>query len=1240
MKRRWRVLVLVLLPLVALYLLLATRVGLIASYHLARTYLPGELQVERLEGAWLDHLALEGVRYREGDAAYGVERLILDWRPIALFRGALEIRRLEIAALRAELGTPVPKPESDRPAFSGFRFPLAVRVDDLEVSEVAVSRLGEPLVRLERVELVAEGAADVLELERFELRMPQGFLQVAGRLGVAAEAETALELRWVASLERMHRLAGQARITGNWNRLQLDYDLAEPVAGQLQLTLESPLSDLRWHLQARLAEHRLDQLAPDWPAILLGLNLAAEGNRQSLRWRASGRSDAGSQGAPYAFELAGLWQDEGDGWRLRDGGLRLPEVGTRISAAGRGMYGGATELELSWEDLTWPPAPEPVWATPAGTLQWRGEPQRYVAELAGALRVTGVPSLEVALAAEGDLSGFQAPEVTIRGLDGSLTGTGQLQWSPTLQWTLEVAAKALDPGQEWPEWPGRLDAALRHTGVMAEEGLELGLQVWDLTGKLRGYPVTGETDLTLAGERLEVRTLSLDSGAARLRAQGRVAERWDLEWSLAVPELAGLLPQGAGALEAEGKLSGARSTPRMKARLAGRDLALEGLRASRAAADLDLALAGQWSGQLTLDAVRIGEQRLGQVRAGLEGKPTDHRLWLEAEGADLSAALRLQGRWQAPVWSGEVRQADWSYPLLGPWRLRTEQPLLEWRPEGVSLARTCWEQDGSNLCAQVAPGADRALTGTMELQGFSLARLGRYLPPGRALETTLHAEVQWRLPPSLKDGSALAEVKLSPGYFQVFEGDEGRVPLRGGSLALRWRGDEAEARLRFQPGATGRLEGDWRVQGLLSETPQLQGRLTGQLAELPVLESLVDELEGLRGRIETDMAFAGPLLAPQLSGELRWAEGAARVVPLGLELTEIELSLRGTGERRVQLAGSLNSGAEGRLQLEGAFDYGGAQAWSLDLHAKGERLWVAKLPEAQVQANPDLRLAADPEQLRLRGEVHIPYARLRPRDFSGAAAPSKDVVRVDRGKPEAAVSDMALYSEVRVSFGDDVQFKGFGLFGYVRGAVTLKDEPSRLTRGRGVLEIREGRYRAYGQDLKIETGRLLFTDGPVDNPGLDIRAFRQTGEVIAGVRVTGTLRDPSFSLYSDPAMSESDQLAYLVLGRPLNQASSSEGAGLAQAATALGLGGSGLLAARIGDQFGLDEVTVGGGETMEEASLMVGKYLSPKLYVNYSVGLLEPINTLRIRYQLSRNWALQTEAGRESGADVLFTIER
>ena len=46
------------------------------------------------------------------------------------------------------------------------------------------------------------------------------------------------------------------------------------------------------------------------------------------------------------------------------------------------------------------------------------------------------------------------------------------------------------------------------------------------------------------------------------------------------------------------------------------------------------------------------------------------------------------------------------------------------------------------------------------------------------------------------------------------------------------------------------------------------------------------------------------------------------------------------------------------------------------------------------------------------------------------------------------------------------------------------------------------------------------------------------------------------------------------------------------------------------------------------------------LYASNGVGLVEAINTLRLRYRLAERWHVQVESGEYQGADLLFTIVR
>jgi translocation and assembly module TamB len=86
-----------------------------------------------------------------------------------------------------------------------------------------------------------------------------------------------------------------------------------------------------------------------------------------------------------------------------------------------------------------------------------------------------------------------------------------------------------------------------------------------------------------------------------------------------------------------------------------------------------------------------------------------------------------------------------------------------------------------------------------------------------------------------------------------------------------------------------------------------------------------------------------------------------------------------------------------------------------------------------------------------------------------------------------------------------------------------------------------------------------------------------------------------------------------------------------------------LIASQLGRRFGLDEVGVESntGSTGEATpALVLGKFLSPRLFVSYGISLSESINTLKLRYTISDRWIFKTEAGENQSADLEFTIER
>jgi translocation and assembly module TamB len=224
-----------------------------------------------------------------------------------------------------------------------------------------------------------------------------------------------------------------------------------------------------------------------------------------------------------------------------------------------------------------------------------------------------------------------------------------------------------------------------------------------------------------------------------------------------------------------------------------------------------------------------------------------------------------------------------------------------------------------------------------------------------------------------------------------------------------------------------------------------------------------------------------------------------------------------------------------------------------------------------------------------------------------------------------------------MTLGDNVTIETYGLSGHITGSITETTTPDQPTRAAGELQVKDGEYVALARKLDIERGRLIYSGGLLADPAIDIRAVKVFPDVKAGVNVRGTLREPRLSFFSEPSIPQSDIVQILLAGSSFNASTGSsqttsgsqEVAGQAAA----------ILASQLGSKLGIPDISVE-SDLSNDTSLVLGRYLSPRLYLSYGISLTESISTIKMRYTLNDHWTIRTEAGKERAADLVFTIEK
>jgi translocation and assembly module TamB len=948
------------------------------------------------------------------------------------------------------------------------------------------------------------------------------------------------------------------------------------------------------------------------------------------RWIVIGRLEADTAEAG-AVVLSGRLAIADDQLLLE--GVQLEQPGA-IRLDGSVALGDRAEsaLRVSWSGLPAGLPYLPAWlSTREGRIELDGPWRDYAFSLEAQLRAADIDA-EASARGRGSLEGLRLQRTHLRALGGEVHAEGQVRWAGGVRTALDLRWRALDPGRRLAQWPGVLNGEGRLAAEFGEV-THLDFEASLRDSQLRGYPLALQARGTTQGGAVQLSQLVLRSGPSELTARGALLPALDLRGRLQSSDLRSLW---AG-LEGRAQLSfGARGEPAAPAiSLAGQaqDVAYGALRAGQARVDGTLALAGRSDLRVAAEAVEAGIA-LRTLSLALEGRSERHRLRARAAGEQGAVSLELAGGWRAG-WRGALASATVDPAEGGSWTLEEAAAVRFARGE-LAIEPACFAGGGSRACAefQTAPSGQHL---AFRLHAFALAHLQPWLPREWRVSGTLGGTASLRIA-----GGELRAIRANLATSAgAIEAAGVRLDYGPGRLQVQPQDERLHALLELQP-AGGQVRGElWLAAGAALLDRPLVGDLRvalPDLAWLPVLSPQIGEAEGA---IDADLHVSGSLRSPSLDGRLHVANGRVQLTTPGIELTDITASFeRGVGaplKARVEAA----SGG-GRFTLEGevaALQPKLAGRFTL----KGRRVQGYNTSELRAWISPDLSLVLDGRHARLTGEVVVPRAQITPRGLDrGGVAPSGDqeIVQAEEARTGAFIVE----SEVRVTLGDEVHFDGLGLKSRLAGALTARDEPGRPTTGRGELRLEGGRYKAYGQELQIETGRLLFTGGPITDPAIDISAFRKPREDIkVGLRARGALGAPEFSLYSEPAMSQEEQLSWLVLGRSLSGTlDSGQRQQLSGAAASLGLAGGEFLAQRFAPRLGLDEVSVGArpGETADLARLTIGKYLSPRLFLSYGVGLFQPGHFFRMQYDLGRRFKLVGESGANQGGDLLYSIER
>ena len=1187
-----------------------------------------------------------------GRVVFDAELVVLDpaIRPLLgrrLRLDALVVRDASLALPRSDTPFELPQwPES----LPGIAPPLALQADDIRIDNLVVHQDGAPLIAIASARGGMDASDGRLHVEHLVVESDRGRFTAHGDYAPRDDYRSDLTLSALlpAPTGRTAPRIGMV-VRGDLSRMLVAVSghAPAPVDALLVLSDDSGGEDPRWSLRA--TSEALD------PGLLIGSGEASE--PLSFDFKAGGlgggarlrgefaRGDFSATIQPsrlrledQVLEFKPLVVDLLDGRLVARGHVDL-----RRDALNRAGDESPIRLALQARNLRWtgstPEVPAIVLDADVGVA---GTPELWAA-IGNATFQRGDQQATVRFDSLGNRAGAEVRKLHAATSNGALDATGKVEWSPALAWNGDATLTGFDPGYFLPDWPGSVNGRIATSGETLDNGdLALHFDAERLGGSLRGRTLGGHGKLAMrlpandsAGTRYEG-DIALTLGGSRVEASGTIADRLDVRARFAPLQLGDLLPNASGTLRGTLALGGARTAPDVTADLDG-----SGLRYGNWAAET-LHAQGRlpWrngSGTLVVDAAGL-DAGIPVDSVHIDASGAVERLQLQASAGSEFGTLALagstarrNGRWQGTLASLQLdpwRGSAWS--LQSP--ASFAQNANGWTLDDACLAAA----DGGTLCAR---GNWPRQGLSIEGRGLPLALATPYLPErsdGRPW--LLNGEIALDLDVRRSGNSWRGEASVVSAIGGLKNSARSRSDLVGyRDLVLVAHFDPE----RIEASINAGLNGDGRITGRIATGWDAYAPLDGEFAldtsELTWMELLSPDIVEPTGTLSGHIALGGTRAEPTLGGNAQLVNFATELPALAIAPSEGNVRLDALPDGTARIAGSIKSG-EGVLRIDGSLGWSGDDT-PLVLNVRGENVLASDTRDLRMVVAPDVvvRYAAG-QALDISGSVQVPSARIDLERLDGGVSVSDDVVVLDPEDPEEGLAT-PLQLDLTLALGDDVRLNGFGLTGNLGGSLRVLARPGREMLATGTLEV-GGRYEAYGQDLEISRGRLVWQGSPIADPLLDIRAEREVGDVTAGIDVSGRATRPQAEVWTDPATDQSEALAYLALGRPLSTVTGDEGRQLDAASAALSAG-TGLLASQLGAKIGLDDAGVSESRALGGSVLGVGKYLSPKLYVGYGVSLLGTGQVLTLKYLLRKGFDIEIESSTvENRASVNWRKER
>lgn len=411
------------------------------------------------------------------------------------------------------------------------------------------------------------------------------------------------------------------------------------------------------------------------------------------------------------------------------------------------------------------------------------------------------------------------------------------------------------------------------------------------------------------------------------------------------------------------------------------------------------------------------------------------------------------------------------------------------------------------------------------------------------------------------------------------------------------------------------------------------------------------DLKQVRGLTNAELEVSGTLNQPILNGSIALIDGEVELYQFPAKINDLNVLLR-LEDNLVTIKDTYFRIDQYRIYASGEFALKNLQPQDLSINiwTNKEEILYQDIFKAQADLKAKLTgLFASPQ---IEGILTLSQAELNWKDNN------KDIP-LNLSELLSKLINLKGDIDLEVKILDDFIAKTNDFNLKLVGGLKVQG-PLSAPKLNGGLQIKQGYIAFLDKKFRVSEGKVIFADSTGEDMILDIRAKTEIDDIDVFLNVSGILAQPTITLSSSPALSESEIISLLMFNK--NYAGLTEGElGIILKEELINLIAQGLsirflnqIENEIADSFGLDEFKIETifkedkdsnlgffpGLVLETLAFKVGKYFSENFYLTYSAPLFEiGIGDLELEYKLKNDLTLSTQIGSIGSQDGEFELK-